>query len=252
VIAAFVAPAAVAGEGEGPLMWLSWARVHPGGDDTWTDVMKQTYGVSFDKLLKSGEVIGWGLAAKANHGPGPSHVMWITVGDWEDMDTLFNAIDADFASRNPGDLERLFGAVNKATDPSVHFDSVVRHSVFNWEPGGDVAPKYIMTGNWTAKPGGDVNGLYNEYVVPINEDLMSKGVIHSFGMYEPVLHDGTGITHTGWTFVTDLGKMNAIEKAFDTLDADPAFGQKFAAAFDFATHRDYIWSVIHLGGMPAK
>jgi len=252
LVAAFVAPAALAGESAEQLMWLSWAKVKPGGQDTYLDVMQQAYGLTFDRLMESGEVIGWGVAAKANHDAGPSHIMWVTVGDWADMNALFEGIDDDFEARNPGELKRLFGALGEATDASAHTDWVARHTVFNWEAGGDVMPKYIISGTWTAKPGADVMGLYNEYVLPINKDLRAKGVVHSFGMYEPVMHNGSGITHVGWSFLADLSKMDAVEKAFDKLDSDPEFGKKFGAAFDFATHRDYIWEVLHLGGMPIK
>jgi hypothetical protein len=252
LVAALVAPAALAAESAEPLMWLSWFKVNSGGQDTYLDAVQNTYGRTFDRLMKSGEVIGWGVAAKANHGPGPSHVMWITVGDWAGMNAVFEGIDADFEARDSGELKRLFAAMNEVSDAEAHFDWVVRHTVFNWDADSDTMPKYLMSGNWTAKPGADVLGLYNEYVLPINKDLKAKGVVHSFGMYEPVLHNGSGVTHVGWAFFTDLSQLDAEGKAYEKLQADPEFGQKFAEAFDFSTHQDYLWEVLHVGGMPAK
>jgi hypothetical protein len=67
-------------------------------------------------------------------------------------------------------------------------------------------------------------------------------------MYEPFLHDGSGITHVSWAFIADLSKMDVMEKAFAHLDSDEEFGKAIGSTFDWSTHRDYLWKVLHLGG----
>lgn len=233
---------------EEPLMWLAWAQVAPGGEDSYVDIVKEAYGPSFDRLMDSGDVVGWGIAGQLNHSGGPGHVTWVTVRDWAGMDRLFNAIEADFEVRGSGEIQRLFQAMGNVAEWSAHRDWVVRHTVFNWPGLGDKPPKYIITGTHLALPGHDAMGLYEEYVQPIYDDLTQRGLIHGYGVYEPELHGGEGFTHVGWVFLRDLGKMDAMDKAFQKLEADGTFGEKFGAAFDHSAHRDTMWEILHLGG----
>ncbi len=240
-------PALPAAAADGPIAWVILDTLKPGKSADYVRLITENYGPTLDAMQAEGKILGWGIAEKANSDGGYNHAGWVVYPNWAAYQAVENAFGAAFAGVSAEDQAKITAGFVDATEPHAHQIRYLRSVALELAADGPPA-RYLMTGDWHARPGKEAEvGAFFAHARPILDRLLAEGAITGFGLYEPELHDG-GSSHVTWFTCADLGAMDKVHAAFAAAEAEGSMDEQIGALFDMSAHRDSLWQIRHTGG----
>ena len=232
---------------EGTLTWAYMYQAKPGEGSELVELIKRHFGDVIEEQIAAGTVMGWGIGEVVNYQGGYTHMEWLHFPNWEALSRAEEGFSAAWEKKSQADKNAIRRGFEDVLQQRVHqrvASAVVRKLADRGDP-----PRYVVTGEWSARPGKAAAGtrLYNEAAVPVYEKLFTEDAIGGYGMVVPAMHDGDW-THWTWFVVHDLGEVGSVLDALAAISGDD-LEKRLAEVFDRATHRDTIYRIVHLDGL---
>ncbi len=244
---ALVLPAAATAQDTAP--WTTWVflyKAKPDKGDQLVDLIKTHFGKEIESQIAAGTILGWGIASRSNYDGGYTHVEWVSHPNWTAMASSEESFEGAWEAMEKAEKEAIRRSFDEVLEERPH-NRVIRTVVRRAE-GWDRPPKYLVMGEYRARPGKWSAGtaLYKEFV-PIYEKLADDGEITGYGMAVPALHDKGGWSHWTWIALERLAGMDAVDAALSDYVTEE-FDARRAEIFDPAGHHDQLWRILHLSG----
>lgn len=201
------------------LTWVRYLTVQPAQQSGFVQLMRDSYGSTFEKLIADKKIQAWGMAVPITHTNEPwTHVVYITVDDWAAVENLINAVEAADMARSAADNQRLDALWDAALAPGSTRDVILRHLVQSEMP-PKARPKYIDVSTYTVKPGraADALALYKEWAVPLFMAGAERGNVGPWGFSVQAMPTTGDWTHLAWTFLSDATALGQLEDASMSL-----------------------------------
>jgi hypothetical protein len=246
-------PVAAQEDERGPITWLAFTKVKPGKTE---DAVKLTIeqNTVMDKLMADGTVLSWGLATPINHTPGDTwnHVQWVTLADWNAVDAWVGAVMASMTQMEDADRQAHMERAKEIYVEGAHFDEIVRHAVF--KAGDPGATRYFYAAEFGAKKGQEEGTVkfFKDAVVPVLDALVADGSMTSYGIYSPELHLDVDWAFRFWYGLPNLGAIDTMSKAFQSLGSTPGFAAWAESVLEGEGHYDKVLLILHQGGQDAQ
>lgn len=199
------------------MTWVRYYQVAKGRDADFMRLEREVFKPLLDGLQKSGKIAQWGVAIPITMNSEPwTHALYIAMPDWSGAEAMDQAIDQSQASMTP-ELAKRVGELSMSIEREQ--DVILRHLVQSAsEP--KAKPKYIVADVYKIKAGrdGDATQLFNEWAKPLFTDLATKGKVDMWGLSSHGIPGAADWTHMVWYFLHDLGDMEAVLSADQTLE----------------------------------
>jgi hypothetical protein len=200
----------------------------------WPEMEKQQAPTAtLDKLVADGTLIGYGFFTTAAHEPhGPTHGDWISGTS---LGSLFKALDAMRAAGG-GAAAPIFAA------SEWHRDYVMVSRTYNAHS-GSFTNGMLRVIQVDVKPGEEDswNDTVQRYIVPLYEQLLANGTLHSYQVDFQWNHTDT----TGRRYVVVIASSaDALDKvtaaAGEMFSKNPAIGAALLSSSVTDSRRDYL------------
>jgi hypothetical protein len=199
----------------------------------WSDFLKNDAAEKplMDKLVADGTLIGYGTFVNLIHQEGePTHGSWMTATS---ESRLVKALEAVWA---------LPGLTSTALAASRHWDYMTVSRIYNarsgtWEGG------YLSGSQWNVKAGEmrNYNELVKSQLVSVFEQLVTDGVVTSYGFATEDFHTGTIGRVTFYVTLPDADALDKVDKALDAaFEKNPEYGVAFRSLVEREGHRDFL------------
>jgi hypothetical protein len=193
-----------------------------------------------EDLFAKGVLVEWGFDANVLHDPDAySHSIW-----WagETMAKAFQVLDSYYGRPGAAEAEAALAALIAKHKDMTFSSEIYRSRASNLTSG------YFSSSSWRAKRGhgSDFVDAWKDWAQPVYEQLLSDGVIVSYGLdsrYHHTEEDSLG-SYSAWYIVEDLAAEEKIEAAFEAASekesaVDRAAGQNhFMRLVVEGGHRD--------------
>ena len=202
------------------MTWVRQYQIERGREADFLRLIRENYKPLLDGLQQQGKVVGWGIAVPINETEETwTHLLYIGLQDWSSVQAMDAAVDKGMASMPPEAMARTEKLISSIHEGSMH-DFVLRHVV---QPSAPLPPtqlRYIVSETYKIKPGreGEAVQLFNEWAVPLFSDLASKGTIGPWGLSVHGIPGAAGWTHMVWYFLPDLGAMDTMIRAGESIE----------------------------------
>jgi hypothetical protein len=224
-----------------PLRYEAHFTVKPGQEKAFVDLVKKYDQPLFEKLMAEDSLISWGIAAPVLHGRGDHFVWWVTP-DYAGLDKVFagfeevmKQIEADGAMQD----------FMEAVVFEKHYDMLMRSIISNTGsiPAGTLP--YISVSSWKTQPGewAAWRKLWEKYIQPIYDQLLSDGVILAYGLDRQEEHTEDPTWRWAWYLTADLASIDRVDAVFGEARSSDAWAgivSQFRAISVPSVHRDQL------------
>ncbi|HEX6099732.1 MAG TPA: hypothetical protein VF432_25685 [Thermoanaerobaculia bacterium] len=229
------------------MTWLRYYHVERGKSAEFMQLAREQFKPVLDGLQKAGKLHSWGLAIPITQVEEPwSHALYIAMPDWSGAEAIDQAIDKAEASMTPQMAKRM-GELSMSIRDGGMRDVILRHIVQS-ENEPKAQPKYIIADVYKIKPGreADAVALFNEWAKPLFTDLAGKGSVDMWGLSTHGVPGAADWTHMVWYFLHDLGDMEAIIAANETMEPRKmqGFSVRLRDMSEWSTPREQVWRLI--------
>lgn len=205
------------------MTWVRYYQVERGKNMEFMQLAREQFKPLLDALRKDGKITDWGLAIPITQIEEPwTHAIYIAMPDWSGAEAIDQAIDKAEAAMTPemmkkqGTLSMSIGGMR---------DVILRHIVQSaTEP--KAQPKYIIADVYKIKAGREADAvqLFNEWGKPLFTDLAAKGSVDMWGLSTHGVPGAAEWSHMVWYFLHDLGDMEKIIQANESMEPRKAQG----------------------------
>lgn len=186
-----------------------------------------------EDLFAKGVLVEWGFDANVLHDPDAySHSIW-----WagETMAKAFQVLDTYYGQSGGAEAEAALAALIAKHKDMTFSSEVYRSRAANLTSG------YFSSSSWRAKRGHGTAFVdaWKEWAKPVYEQLLSDGVIVSYGLdsrYHHTEEDSLG-SYTAWYIVEDLAAEEKIEAAFEAA-------REKDSAVDRRAGQNHFWKLV--------
>jgi len=230
------------------LTWVRYYDVMPGKSEDFLRLMRESSQATFDRLVATKTIAGWGVAVPMTHTEAPwTHVIYITANDWSAMEKIVGAFEAAEMNRPAAEAKRLDEQEAGIIRSGSLRDVILQHLVQSTAP-PSAKPRYLGVDTYVIKSGrdGDALGLFNEWAQPLFTSVAAKGKLGPWGFSsQNVALDGAW-THMVWYFMSDLGALVDFDSAMTALGAgkNRAYDVRLRDLSEPEKHRSQILRVI--------
>ena len=227
------------------MTWVRYYQVERGKDMDFMRLAQTVFKPTLEELKKNGKVMDWGIGIPITMNGEPwTHALYIAMPDWSGAEAIDQAIDKSQASMTPEMAKR-----NADLGMSIvrSHDVILRHLVQSTtEP--KAKPKYIIADVYKIKPGrdGDAVQLFNEWGKPLFTEAASKGTVDLWGLSAHGVPGAAEWTHMVWYFLHDLGDMEALIAANETMDPRKmqGYGVRLRDMSEWNGPKEQVWRII--------
>ena len=227
------------------MTWVRYYQIARGKDADFMRLERETFKPLLDGLQKSGKIQQWGLAIPVTMNSEPwTHALYIAMPDWGGAEALDQAIDQAEGAMTPEAAKRM---AELSMSIEREQDVILRHITQSaTEP--KAKPKYIVADVYKIKPGrdGDAAALFNEWAKPLFTDLAMKGKVDLWGLSSHGVPGAADWTHMVWYFLHDLGDMEAVLSADQSIE--PRKLQGYAVRLqdmsEWGGSREQVWRIV--------
>jgi hypothetical protein len=201
-------------------------------EDEFMNLVKTVGAPVRDKLMADGVVLAWGLETPILRYPGgTTHLIWFSVANYDGVDKVLNAMEAQLAKLAAEDARGAEAARAKKQQPpmttaertravfdmSKTRDWLTRDLVAGYGPPPAAGTLPITRYNFNkVKPGkgADYRRAWETYNKPVFDKLVADGVVLAYGLAaEDVKTDGE-FTHFVWIATANMAAADKIGPAF--------------------------------------
>jgi hypothetical protein len=201
------------------LTWVRYYTVERGREADFYQYLRDYTKPMMERLIADRKILGWGAGFPITRNETPyTNVVWIALPDWNGAEAIGQAIEAMNASASPSDMQKMMRLGSSIREGSIR-DVVLRHAVQSDTPPLS-APKYIIVDTYAIKPGrgADAVALFNEWAKPAYAADAVKSRVGPWGLSTQALPVDESWTHMVWTFIADLGTMDAMDTTAMSID----------------------------------
>lgn len=202
------------------LTWVRYYTVERGREADFNQYVREYTRPMMDRLVADKKILGWGAGFPITMNDSPyTNVIWVALPDWNGAEAIGQAIEAAERNASPADMQKMMRLGSSIREGSVR-DVILRHVVQSDTPPLP-APKFIVVDTYSIKPGrgGDAVALFNEWAKPMYAADPVKTRVGPWGLSTQALPSEESWTHMVWTFISDLGAMDAMDSAMMSMDA---------------------------------
>lgn len=216
-----------------PLTFVSDYTVRPGKEEDFLQLVKTIGAPVRDKLMAEGVVLAWGVDVPLMRAPGqPTHSVWYDVADWDGVQKVQTAIQAQIAKlaeedKKAADEARKKGGktakstaerIEETLDTGKTKDWVFRGLSGNYSstpPPADLQP-FTRIFLLTIKPGKyfEWKAAWDKYNKPLLDKLVADGVVGAYGIGTEEVRTSGDFTHYVATSVARLADFEKTRQAF--------------------------------------
>ena len=223
-------------------------KVKPDKASEWVAGIKKLYIPVFERLMKEGAMLGYGIDAGVLHRAGETNMeAWFMVPDWAGYEKVNKAID-EAQTKNP----TLLAALTAATDPDKHHDQLLRSVVGSFKKPAEGTLPFTHISATRVKPGKsqEFREMFEKYAKPVYERLLAEGVINGYSLDQEAEHgDDPGGRFTV-TILPNLAARDKMIAAFEeenkrrTEQERQAVTARFLELTEAGAHRDHLLRAI--------
>lgn len=215
-----------------PLTFYYDYTVVPGKEEELMNLVRIVGAPVRDKLMAEGVVLAWGLETPVLRYPGgTTHLIWFSVANWDGVEKVMNAMEAQLAKLAAEDAKAAEAAIAKKQKPAMTTAERSR-ATFNADKTRDWLTRDLVSGygpppaagvlpftryNFVkVKPGkgADYRRAWEKYNKPVYDKLVADGVVLAYGLAtEEVKTDGE-FTHFIWVATANMAAADKIGPAF--------------------------------------
>ena len=240
-----------------PLTFYYDYKVNPGKEDDFMTLIKTVGAPVRDKLMAEGVVLAWGMETPIlRHPGGTTHLIWFSVANFEGVEKVLNAMEAQQAKLGAETAQR----VRDTIDGSKTRDWLTRDilSSYGQNPPAGVLP--ITRYNFVkvkAGKGADYRRAWEKYNKPVYDKLVADGVVLAYGVATEAIKTDGDFTHFVWVATANMAGADKITAAFAAVNARRTEAERaeVAATFTGLTDPDMSRSVVtksRIFRMPSK
>jgi hypothetical protein len=215
-----------------PLTFYYDYHVVPGMEEDFMNLVKTVGAPVRDKLMADGVILAWGVETPVLRYPGgTTHLIWFSVANWDGVEKVMNAMEAQLAKLAAEDAKATEAALAKKQKPpmttaertratfdmSKTRDWLVRDLVAGYGPPPAAGVLPFTRYNFVkVKPGkgADYRRAWEKYNKPVYDKLVADGVVLAYGLgVEEVKTDGE-FTHFVWIATANMAAADKIGPAF--------------------------------------
>ena len=201
------------------LTWVRYYTVERGREADFNQYVREYTRPMMDRLAADKKILGWGAGFPITLNGDPyTNVIWVALPDWNGAEAIGQAIEAMNASASPADMQKMMRLGSAIREGSIR-DVILRHVVQSDAPPLP-APKFIVVDTYSIKPGrgNDAVALFNEWAKPTYAADAVKPRVGPWGLSIQALPVDESWTHMVWTFISDLGAMDAMDDTMMATD----------------------------------
>jgi hypothetical protein len=202
------------------LTWVRYYTVERGREMDFAQYVRDYTKPMMERLKADKKIADWGSGFPITATEDPyTHVIWVSLMDWNGAEAVGQAIEEMDRKASPADMAKMMKLGSSIREGSVR-DVILRHAVQS-ETMPAAPPKYILVDTYVIKPGrhGDAVALFNEWAKPMYMADSVKSRVGPWGLSTQAIPTEERWTHMVWTFLADLGSIDAMDAAMDALDA---------------------------------
>ncbi len=202
------------------LTWVRYYTVERGREMDFAQYVRDYTKPMMERLIADKKILGWGSGFPITATEDPyTNVIWVALADWNGAEAIGQAIEAMDRNATPADMARMMKLGSSIREGSVR-DVILRHAVQSETPPLP-NPKYILVDTYTIHPGrhADAVALFNEWAKPAYMADSVKSRVGPWGLSTQAIPTEERWTHMVWTFLADLGSLDAMDAASMSIDA---------------------------------
>ncbi|HUR80213.1 MAG TPA: hypothetical protein VM733_05580 [Thermoanaerobaculia bacterium] len=206
-----------------PQAKLTWVRsyvVERGREADFAQYLRDYTKPMMERLIADKKILGWGAGFPITADEDPAtNLVWVALPDWNGAEAIGQAIESMDRNATPADMQKMMRLGSSIREGSVR-DVILRHLVQSDTPPLQNA-KYIVVDTYTVHPGrnADAVALFNEWAKPVYAADGVKSRVGPWGFSTQAIPTSAPWTHMVWTFISDLGAMDAMDTAAMSMDA---------------------------------
>ena len=216
-----------------PLTFYYDYTIKNGKEEDLMELIKTVGAPVRDKLMAEGVVLAWGMETPVLRYPGgTTHLIWFSVANWDGVDKVLSAMEAQLQKLSAEDAKRVESAhaskqkpgmttaerQREVFDMSKTRDWLTRDVLSNYGPHPAAGFLPITRYNFIkVQPGkaADYRRAWEKYNKPVYDKLIADGVVAAYGMaVEEVKTDGEW-THFIWIAAANMAAFEKIGPAFN-------------------------------------
>jgi hypothetical protein len=208
------------------LTWVRYYTVDRGREADFAQYVRDYTKPMMERLIADKKILGWGSGFPITRNDDPyTNVIWVALPGWDGAEAIGQAIEAMDRGASPADMQKMMRLGSSIHEGSVR-DVILRHLMQSDTP-PLAAPKYIVVDTYSIHPGrgADAVALFNEWAKPVYMADAVKTRVGPWGLSMQALPTEEHWTHMVWTFISDLGAMDAMDTA--AMSGDPRKLQGF-------------------------
>ena len=247
-----------------PLTFFYDYHVVPGKEDEFMNLIKTVGAPVRDKLMADGVVLAWGMETPVLRYPGgTTHLIWFSVANWDGVDKVLTAMEAQLQKLATEDAKRIESAhaskqkppmttaerTREVFDMSKTRDWLARDLIANFGPQPPAGFLPLTRYNFVkVKPGkaAEYRRAWEKYNKPVYDKLVADGVVAAYGLaVEEVKTDGD-FTHFIWVGTASMAAFDKVGPAFnaDRLRRSEEERNAIAELFASLTEPDKARSIV--------
>lgn len=231
-------------------------KVVPGKEEDFMTLIKTVGAPVRDKLLADGVVLAWGMETPILRYPGgTTHLIWFTVANYEGVEKVMNAMEAQQAKLAADEAKGPKGAMTTAQriretiDATKTRDWLARDILakFGNPPAAGLLP--VTRYNFVkVKPGkaAEYRSAWEKFNKPTYDKLVADGVVLAYGLSTEAIKTDSDFTHFVWVGVANMAGFDKVAAAFDAANANrtPAERSEITGTFTSLTDPDMARSIV--------
>ena len=231
-------------------------KVVPGKEEDFMNLIKTVGAPVRDKLMADGVVLAWGMETPILRYPGgTTHLIWFSVANYEGVEKVLNAMEAQQAklaadeARGPKGAMTTAQRIRETIDASKTRDWLGRDIISNFgqKPATGLLPatRYNFV---KVKPGkaAEYRSAWEKYNKPVYDKLVSDGVVLAYGVSVEAIKTDGDFTHFVWVATANMAGFDKVAAAFEAANEKrtPAERSEIAGTFTSLTDPDMSRSVV--------
>ncbi len=208
-------------------------HVVPGKEEEFMNLVKLVGAPVRDKLLAEGVVLAWGIETPVLRYPGgTTHLIWFSVANWDGVEKVMNAMEAQLAKLAADDAKAADAAraskqkpgmttaerTREIFDMSKTRDWLTRDLISGYGPPPAAGALPVVRYNFIkAKAGKSATyrAAWEKYNKPVYDKLVADGVVLAYGFAtEEVKTDGD-FTNFVWYATANMATLEKVGPAFN-------------------------------------
>jgi hypothetical protein len=236
-----------------PLTFFYDYTVKPGQEEELMNLIKTVGAPVRDKLMAEGVVLAWGMETPVLRYPGgTTHLIWFSVANWDGVDKVLTAMEAQLQKLAAEDAKRVGSAhaskqkppmttaerTREVFDMSKTRDWLARDLISNIGPQPPAGFLPMTRYNFVkVKPGkaADYRRAWEKYNKPVYDKLVTDGVVAAYGLAVEEVKTEGDFTHFIWVGTANMAAFDKVGPAFAADRARRSEEERNAIAELFAS-----------------